>query len=177
MTGTADHALRLRGAVSTDPDIAFTALYRLHRHEVFRLAYLLTGDRDRAEEATAEAFARVYPKWRRGGVEHLGPYVRRALVNEVNRRGRRLQLERLERNRRTGSDRGARSPEDEAADRDAVVRALLRLPRRQRAAVVLRFYADLPEREVAEALGTSVGTVKSQVSRALLRLKEVLGET
>ncbi len=186
MTGTADDALNLEPlsldslphivAVDLDPDAEFTLVYRRHRDRALRLAYLLTGDSHRAEEVVAEAFSRVFPRWRKGRIQDLPAYVRRAVVNEVRRAGRRSTLERTERQRRSGSGRGARSPEDEAVERELVVRALASLPVRQRAAVVLRFYEDLPEREVAAALGTSVGTVKAQVSRGLVRLRGLLEE-
>jgi len=124
----------------------------------------------------AEAFTKMYRRWRRGGIDDPRAYVRRAVVNEVNSRFRRLALERREAGRRHGDDRGARGADDDLADRDEVFRALAALPVRQRTAVVLRYYADLSEAATAAAMDVSVGTVKSCVSRGLDRLRMVLEE-
>lgn len=161
-----------RGRDATDE---FASVYAAHRVRAVRLAYLLTGDPEQAEDLVSEAFARVYPRWRQGRVADVGPYLRRAVVNQANSRLRRRYLERRESVRRAGDDRGVRRVDEHTADHDAVWGALLRLPARQRAAVVLRYYEDLSEAETAEALGVGVGTVKSQVSRGLDRLRELLG--
>lgn len=152
-------------------EAAFGEVFALHAPSAVRLATLLTGDRHVAEDVVAEAFARVFVQWRAGRVGEPGPYVRRAVVNQVRNRARRGKLERREAERRVGDDRGARAYDDDIADRDAVRALLLRLPERQRTALVLRFYADLPEAEVAAAMGCPVGTVKSLVSRGLARLR------
>ena len=154
----------------------FTQVYAAHHAEVLRLAYLLTGDAHRAEDAVAEAFVKVYRQMRKGRVEQPRAYVRRAVINEINSRFRRLALERREAARKTGDDRGTRTPEDALADHDAVFAALRALPARQRTAVVLRYYNDLPERDIAEAMCVSVGTVKSTLSRGLERLRQVMEE-
>ncbi|MDQ3709429.1 MAG: SigE family RNA polymerase sigma factor, partial [Actinomycetota bacterium] len=99
-----------------------------------------------------------------------------AVVNEVNSRFRRLALERREADRRSGDDRGARGVEEQHADADVVFAALHLLPRRQRTAVVLRYYADLSEVDTAEVMGVSVGTVKSSVFRGLARMRAALDQ-
>lgn len=163
-------------AVDQTPDASFGALYAQHRTPAFRLAYLLCGDADRAEEAVAEAFSRVYPHWRTGRVADAGAYLRRAVVNELRTRGRRRLLE-LREERRPDVDRTTvEDVAQQAVERDRIRIALAALPIRQRAAVVLRFYEDLPEAQVAAALGISVGTVKSSVSRGLARLRAALQE-
>lgn len=157
----------------TDAD-SFAAVFNAHHQRAVRLAYLLTGDHHQAEDIVSDVFAKVYLQWQRGRVEDVGPYLRRAVANEANSKLRRRYLERRHAQERSGDDRGVVRVDDHAADRDQVWQAIQRLPDRQRAAVVLRYYEDLPEREVAETLGISVGTVKSQVSRGLNRMRELL---
>jgi RNA polymerase sigma factor (sigma-70 family) len=94
----------------------------------------------------------------------------------VNSRFRRLALERREALKRSGDDRGTRGADDELVEHDQMFAALRQLSPRQRAAVVLRFYEDLPEKAIAEAMGISVGTVKSTLSRGLDRLRGLLAE-
>ncbi|MFP4636530.1 MAG: SigE family RNA polymerase sigma factor [Nitriliruptoraceae bacterium] len=152
----------------------FAAVFNQHHRSAVRLAYLLTSDADQAEDVVSEAFAKVYRRWRKGGIRDVGAYVRRAVANEANSRLRRRYLERARSQHRSGDDRGVRSVDDHAAESDEVWQALSRLPERQRIAVVLRYFEDLSEAEVADVLGVSVGTVKSQVSRGLSRLEELL---
>ncbi|MEX2421460.1 MAG: SigE family RNA polymerase sigma factor, partial [Actinomycetota bacterium] len=150
---------------------AFATVFNEHHRAAVRLAYLLTSDADQAEDVVAEAFAKVYVRWAKGQVRDVGAYLRRAVANEANSRLRRRYLERAVVQRRSADDRGVRTVDDSAADRDQVWQAIQRLPDRQRHAVVLRYYEDLSEVETAELLGCSVGTVKSQVSRGLARMQ------
>lgn len=160
-----------------DPAAAsFAEVFNAHHRRAVRLAWLLTGDPHVAEDVVADAFAKVWVQWERGRVDDVGPYLRRAVVNQANSRGRRKLLERREEQRRSGDDRGVRLHDDHLADRDEVWQALGMLPPRQRQTVVLRYYEDLSEADTAETLGVSVGTVKSQVSRGLDRLRELIGE-
>lgn len=154
----------------------FASVYAAHHGEALRLAYLLCGNRERAEDAVAEAFVRVYRQMRKGAVKQPRAYLRRAVVNEVNSRFRRLAIERREAVRRSGDQRGARGADELVADHDEVFAALRQLPARQRAAVVLRFYEDLPDKAIAEAMGVSVGTVKSTLFRGMQRLRALLAE-
>lgn len=146
-------------------------VFAVHHAEALRLAYLLTGDAHRAEDVVSEAFLKVFRRWGRTGIDHPRAYIRRAVVNESNSRFRRLALERREAAKRQGDDRGARSAEERLADQDQLFAALRRLPERQRTALVLRYYADLSERDIAEAMDVSAGTVKSTISRGLDRLR------
>lgn len=153
----------------------FASVYNAHHRQAVRLAYLLTGDPHQAEDVAAEALSKVYVQWQKGHVRDVGSYVRRAVANQANSKLRRRYLERREAQRHHGDDRGVRMVDEAAADRDAVWGAIQRLPDKQRQAVVLRYYEDLSEADTAELLGVSVGTVKSQTSRALTKLSELLG--
>lgn len=162
--------------LGTDSD-SFAAVFNAHHRDAVRLAYLLTSDHHQAEDIVSEAFAKVYKQWQAGRVDDVGAYLRRTVANTANSKLRRRYLERREASRRTGDERGVRRVDDDAADRDAVWQAIQRLPDKQRAAVVLRYYEDLSVEETADILGVSTGTVKSQVSRGLDRLQELLASS
>lgn len=157
--------------VRTDEDATFEEAVRAHYDDALRLAWLLTGDRDRAEDAVGEALAKTLRRWRRQSVDNPRAYIRRAVVNEVNSGWRRVIRERQGQERRHGDERGAQGPAEHVADRDEVVSALEQLAPRQRAAVVLCYYEELSQEEAAETLGCSVGTIKSNVSRGLANLR------
>jgi len=141
-----------------------------------RTAYLLCGDWYLADDLVQEALAKAYSNWRKvQRADSPSAYVRRILINE-SRRGWR-------RNRKHTLEAGTRVPDPAVADmadgvvnRAELLHALQALPARQRATVVLRFLEGLSERETAAILGCSEGTVKSQTSRALIKLKSVLKE-
>lgn len=154
---------------------AYAEVFRVHRDGVFALALRVCGDRGQAEDAVAEAFAKVFVHWRKGRVDNVGPYLRRVVVNEVHSSWRRRAAERVWRQRRSGDERGSRAFEEQSADAVAFRQALSRLSPRQRAALALRYWADLPEAEVAAALGCSVGAVKSYQHRGVTRLRALLG--
>jgi RNA polymerase sigma-70 factor (sigma-E family) len=148
---------------------ALRAAYEEHYVPLLRLCILLSGDRQVAEDIVQDAFVRVAPRVGEIGAEHLAPYLRRVVVNLWKNRLRSLTRERRAR------ARSAIDPVTEPLgreDRTALREAVLRLPKRQRACLVLRYYEDLREREVASLLGCSIGTVKSQTSRALARLRK-----
>ena len=153
----------------------FAAVFNAHHQRAVRLAYLLVGDHQLAEDIVGDVFAKVYVQWKKGRIDNVGAYLRRAVANQANSKLRRRYLERREASRRTGDERGVRLVDDQAADHDLVWQAVQQLPERQRAAVVLRYFEDLSEADIADTLGVSVGTVKSQVSRGLDRLQELLG--
>lgn len=161
--------------MQADADQEFSEFVRGRSTALLRTAVLLTGgDRGHAEDLLQGVLERMYVRWRRIDTSPEA-YARRALVHaSVNRwRGRRRRPELPLLGAAGGPEPPA--PGDPAATvdlRDALVRELLRLPPRQRAVLVLRYLDDLPEAEVAAALGCSVGTVKSQASRALARLRE-----
>ena len=137
------------------------------RGALLRTAFMLTGDHHDAEDLVQSALIKVVPKWARIK-EHPEPYVRQVLAREsVNRwRGRRW--------REATTDvvpEAMPRPCADSADRIALLEELRRLSPRQRAVLVLRYFNDLTEADTAEALGISVGTVKSHVRDALARLR------
>jgi RNA polymerase sigma-70 factor (sigma-E family) len=149
-------------ALDDDVRESFDEYVRARGAQLVRTAYLFTGDRTVAEDVVQNALASLVASWRRlREVANLDAYVYRSVVNA----GRRWR-----RRRWTGEIPVAEPPQDARADdvaagldgRADVVDALRRLPPRQRAVLVLRYYADLTEAETAEILGCSVGTPKGR---------------
>jgi RNA polymerase sigma-70 factor (sigma-E family) len=149
-------------------------LYRQHGPRALGLAYLLTGDWHQAEDLVQEAFVRVA-----GRFQHLRDaagfeaYLRRAVVNLHRSLLRRKRVERAYLLRQ----RGVRAADEDSdiETQDELIRALRRLPTRQRAAVVLRYCLDLSEAQVAEELRCSPGAAKNLVARGIRALREQLG--
>ena len=139
---------------------------------LLRTAWMLTGDARLAEDLLQSALARVWPHWSRVGGDRPEAYVRKVMVRLQGAWWRRRwngELPMAEVPQTVACDAYA------AADERAVLRrALLRLPKRQRQTVVLRYYDDLSEREVAALMDCSVGTVKSQAAKGLARLRTAL---
>lgn len=138
--------------------------------ELTRMATLLCPDRAEAEDLVQDTLASAYASWRRiESTTAPEAYVRRMLVN------RHVSLWRRHRGRveprADVPDVATTDPTDAAANTDAVRRMLRELPPRQRAAVVLRYYADYPDGQIAETLGCTEQTVRSQISRALATLR------
>lgn len=167
---------RDRAAAESERPTSFDAVVRERYPELVRLAWLLTGDRHQAEDAVGEALARSLRRWPATSISHPAAYLRRAVVNEVNSSLRRVRTRRAHRARRHGDDRGQRATDEQIVDADAIGDALVRLPIKQRTAVVLRFYEGLSQAETAEAMGCSVGTAKSNCARGLDRLRTLLEE-
>ena len=138
-----------------------------------RVGYLLTGDWDQAEELAQEAMARTFAAWSRiRGYDRPAAYARKVLVNRHRSLLRRAVVE--ARHAPTNRPQDWHEP-DFGGDDLVLWQALRQLPARQRTAIVLRYYLDLPEAEVARLLGIPVGTVKSLVHRGLARLRDRLG--
>jgi RNA polymerase sigma-70 factor (sigma-E family) len=138
-----------------------------------RVGYLLTGDWDQAEELAQEAMARTFAAWSRvRGYDRPAAYARKVLVNRHRSLLRRAVVE--ARHTLTSRPQEWHEP-DFGGDELVLWQALRQLPARQRMAIVLRYYLDLPEAEVARLLGVPVGTVKSLVHRGLARLRDRLG--
>lgn len=169
--------LRIQDGAPTAPTGPLTLedLYRQHRMRLVRLALLLVDEPATAEDVVQEAFTGLHRNWSnlRDAQAAVG-YLRTAVVN-----GSRSVLRR----RKTARDytpphvANARSAESLAmltAEHQAVVAALSQLPPRQREVLVLRYYGDLSEAEIAEATGISKGTVKSTASRALDALQKIM---
>jgi RNA polymerase sigma factor (sigma-70 family) len=136
-------------------------LYRERHVAMVRLAYLLTGDRAAAEEIAHDAFVAVQRNW--AGVRDPASYLRTAVVNRTRTWGRRHQLERRFQHQPPGAT---------ALEADELWDALGRLSPRRRAAVVLRYYADMPDDEIAVALGCRPATVRTVIHRALHDLRQ-----
>jgi RNA polymerase sigma-70 factor (sigma-E family) len=152
----------------------FAALYVGHYEQLVRLAVLLVGDMAAAEDVVQEAFVRVHRKLESCSVHNPLAYLRQSVVN-LARSELRRRLVRLRHAPRPMPD--AASAEEGACaaiSRQEVIVALRRIPARQREAVVLRFWADLPEAEIADLMGVTVGAVKSYISRGLSRLGPLL---
>lgn len=146
----------------------FDGLYREEYEPSVRLAHLLIGDRARAEELAQDAFVRVLPKL--ATADNPGGYLRTVLVNLCRDHHRReARARRLPR----PPERWAAPPGIPDAS-SAVWLALQQLPDRQREAIVLRYYLDLPTDEIAEALGARPATVRSLVHRGLTALQELV---
>lgn len=139
-----------------------------------KVAFLLCQDWDRADDLAQATITRLYIHWRRArAADNLDGYVRTVLVrvflSERRTRWARVAL---------GDPPGDRAaPEDDATTRVAVRRALVTVPPRQRATLVLRYYCDLSVDDTAASLGCSVGTVKSQTAKGLAALRTALGDT
>jgi RNA polymerase sigma-70 factor (sigma-E family) len=156
---------------------SLTLLYSAHYKGLVRLAAFLTSDRDTAEEVVQDAYVKVLGRW--GGLRDLDKgeaYLRQTVVN----------LSRSRLRHRVVVEKHAPAPMVDAAsaeagamsrlERSAVVHALAELPRRQREAIVLRYYADLSEAQTAHAMGISAGAVKSHTSRGMAALRHLLEE-
>ncbi|WP_123372370.1 SigE family RNA polymerase sigma factor [Cellulomonas sp. PhB150] len=172
---TADPSVPLDPPVVGDRDAEFTAFATTAQAELGRMAWLLTGDVHLAAELVQTALVRTYTAWPRARAGDPLAYARRVLANariDLWRRRRREVL--------VAPDDVPHQPSaDEGATvehRDELVRALAELSPQQRRVVVLRYLVGLSEREVADDLGVSAGTVKTQASRGLHRLRASMGE-
>jgi len=145
----------------------FDAFYREQAPGMVRLAFLLTGGSGAAEELVQEAFFQVHRRWE--SIEHPAAYLRTAVVHGAASHRRRRDLELAK-----GYERRSEAIDGLAEPSDDLRAALARLPDRQRAAVVLRYYEDLPDAEIASLLGCRVPAVKSLLHRALQQLREVV---
>jgi RNA polymerase sigma-70 factor (sigma-E family) len=142
---------------------------------LLRVAYAVCGSMHDAEDVLQVALEKTYRHWKRISRDDPEPYVRRIVVNTAIS-GHRRRRSRPEVQVACVPDVAGRS-ESEATDlRDALFAELRRLPPRQRAVLVLRFWMDLSESQTAQALGCSAGSVKSQASRGLARLREAVAE-
>lgn len=178
-SGRRGAAGRASQVTRTDPGHAVAGLYQVHAVGLIRLAVVMLGDRPAAEDVVQEAFCGLYRRWDQlADTSKALRYLRSSIMN-----GCRSELRRRIRAERRGGQPGplatAASAEQAAlvgAEHHQVLTALRRLPSRQREALVLRFYLDLTEPEIAASMGVSHGTVKSTTSRALAALGRLLEE-
>jgi RNA polymerase sigma-70 factor (sigma-E family) len=146
---------------------------------LLRTAFLLTGEQHAAEDLVQTTLEQVYAAWRRvASTDDPDTYVRRVMINAHARRHRRRLKEFLA--PRADSDLVPEVPDSgdriaQADDRGALLTALSQLPPRQREAVVLRYWEDLSESQAAEAMGCSVGSVKSNAAKGLAKLRAIPG--
>jgi RNA polymerase sigma-70 factor (sigma-E family) len=156
--------------VRNDDEEAFDAFVRARMPELLRFGHMLTGSPDAAADLVQDALERTLAAWHRvRNRDDPEGYVRRTMVN------RNVSIWRRRRREHLVDDVPDRGHHDNPELPDAELqRALATLPRKQRAVIVLRFAEDLSERRVAEILGCSVGTVKSQTFKALAKLRERL---
>ena len=156
---------------SAGRDADFTAYLAARQPALLRTAYLLTGDRHQAEDVLQTSLAKLYLAWDRvRDRDSVDAYVRRIMVNEHNSVWRRA----WKRREHPTDELPESAPHLDSYDdgRGAELWALVQtLPRRARAVVVLRYYEEMTEAETADVLGISVGTVKSQASRALASMR------
>ncbi|MDX6288083.1 MAG: hypothetical protein QOG53_3568 [Frankiales bacterium] len=159
-------------------DDAVTDLYSAHYRPLVRTAALLLGNTAVAEEVVQDAFVAMHGRWNRlRDPGKAAAYLRSAVINRSRSALRRRVVE--DRNRPLP---GVDAPSAEYGalamlERDRVMGALRELPARQREALVLRYYADLSEADIAEAMGISRGAVKSHASRGLAALRQTLEPT
>jgi len=157
-----------------DTDGQFAALFAAAWPRLFRATWLVAGDRHHAEDALQTAFTQAYAKWGRvSSARDPEAYVRRMAINAALTRHRRSSTRR-ETVVAMPLDEQTAGAESEAPD-DEIWQAVLGLPPRQRAIVVLRYYEDLSEAQIADTLDCRPGTVKSQASAALGHLRARLG--
>lgn len=155
----------------TADDAGFSAFVAASSRRLLHAGDLLTGDRARGEDLVQHALAKAYVRWPSVCSGNPEAYVRRAMLNAYLDWWRRLRWRELP----PGSAGDGPAVEDHAADvarRDAVQKALALLTRRERAVIVLRYWFDLSEAQIAAELRIAPGTVKSTASRALRRLRE-----
>jgi RNA polymerase sigma-70 factor (sigma-E family) len=164
--------------VTWDADEAVTTLYTAHYRSLVRLGALLLRDTGAAEEVVQDAFVAMHGSWRRlRDPDKALAYLRQSVVNRSRSALRHRKV--VDRHRPApmpdapSAEYGALA----ALEHEAVLAALRQLPTRQREALVLRYYGDLSEAEIAESMGVSRGAVKSHTSRGMSALRELLERT
>jgi RNA polymerase sigma-70 factor (sigma-E family) len=163
------------GSVRAEDEATFEAFVLQRSGALLRTAVLLTHDRGHAEDLVQSALIKTYKHWRR--VNERGDpyaYVRRVLVTTVAGWRRRRTVQEIV--DLPAGDRADPRPAADLGQRDELTRALSILPPRMRAVLVLRYWEDLSEASTAETLGCSINTVKTQTSRGLTRLRQLLGD-
>ena len=165
----------------SDADVAIAELYAAHWRGLVRLAWLLLRDDQGAEEVVQDAFISVHRRWDSlRSHESATAYLRRSVVNGARSslRHRGVEERYLERQQGDATAHGrhtSASAEEHALDDEAtttMIGALGRLPQRQREVLTMRYYLDLSEAEIADALGISAGSVKAHAHRGLAALRD-----
>lgn len=165
-------------AAARDADEALVALYTAHYRPLVRLAALLLHDTPAAEDVVQDAFVAMHGSWRRlRDTDKAVAYLRQAVVNRSRSRLRHLKVVDKHAPRPLPDAPSAEVGALGAVQREEVLAALRRLPHRQREVLVLRYYGDLSEAQIAEAMGISTGAVKSHASRGMGALRERLEQS
>lgn len=152
--------------------VEFTRFVREHTADLLRTGYLLTGNGNAAEELVQDTLVRLYPKWALvAAADSPLAYVRRSLANGFVNQGRRASRREFAVEFLPEIADGY-DPPSRFEDRDELWTMLRGLPDRQRAALVLRYFHDLPDEQIGAALGCREGTVRSLISRGLAALRE-----
>lgn len=172
------HATVTGDVMTTPPpstrDLEFTSWLVAREPALQRTAHLLTGDVHSAQDLVQTTLAKLYLKWEHvSNADNVDAYARKVLVNEFRTAWRR-PLRRVEQVVELVPDAPASEHPAYDGSREAVWHFVCSLPPRQRAVVVLRFYEELTEAEIADLMGISIGTVKSQSSRAIATLRAQL---
>ena len=155
----------------------YVAFVTARQGALLRAAYLVCGDEHLAHDLLQDALVKLASRWERLRDEAPEAYVRQILYRDAVSRWRRTRRERLVDHQDPGGDLArfrTREPVEGWVEGAAVRQALTLLPPRQRAVVVLRYYEDLSEADIATTLGISRGTVKSQASDAMRTLRSLL---
>ncbi|MEO6715080.1 MAG: SigE family RNA polymerase sigma factor [Mycobacteriales bacterium] len=161
--------------VRSDADEALTALYLQHYTSLLRLAGLLLDDRGASEEVVQDAYIKMHGAWQRiDDPESALAYLRQTVVNLARSRMRRRLVAIKHAPKPMPHGPSAEYGAIAGAERAEVIAQLRKLPKRQREAIVLRYYGDLSENEIAAAMGCSNGAVKTHVHRGMAALAKSL---
>jgi RNA polymerase sigma-70 factor (sigma-E family) len=164
-----------------DAAAAVTALYRANALGMIRLAHVVLGDRGAAEDVVQEAFSGLYRRWAHvSDHDKALSYVRSAVLNACRSALRRVKPELCGEPPADASRPGQLSGETAVLDEEervTVMAALRKLPHRQREVLILRFYLDMTDQEIAAQMGIGASTVRSSAHRALVALGRMLGES
>jgi RNA polymerase sigma-70 factor (sigma-E family) len=161
-----------------DADAALTALYTAHYRSLVRLAALLLDDVGTSEEVVQDAYVKMHGAWGRiREPEAAVGYLRTTVVNLARSRMRRRQVAQKHAPKPMPDAPSAEQGALDRLERDRVLVALRGLPARQRQCLVLRYYGDLSEAQIAEAMSISPGAVKSHASRGMAALRAALEAT
>lgn len=160
-------------STSSERDAAFSRFFSAHAEEIRRLGVFLTGDAEQGRDLSQEALVRTYRHWSRIKGDPM-PYAKRILVNLVRSAHRRRAVA-LRHQERTPADPGIQpSGAGKVDDWLVVSEALRSLPPVRRAAIVMRYYEDMSEADIARVLDRPVNTIKSDIHRGLKRLRPLL---
>jgi RNA polymerase sigma-70 factor (sigma-E family) len=172
------YSLRARQAPAAwDASDVVTEIYTGHYNQLVRLALLLVRDVQTAEEVVQDAFESMHLAWRRlHDQDKALSYLRQTVVNKSRSVLRHRKVVDMHQPKPAPDEPSAEHAALVLIERSAVITALGLLPARQREAVVLRYYADLSEADIAQAMGISKGAVKSHTARAMAALKSILAQ-